>query len=457
LDIGTNIHYDALLERLLSFSKEEIISALTGSIEKLKDNNGGNTLVRLMGDLGWMEFIQPLILSTNDTNGDYLCEAAMFALSNIGESARDALIAQWDELDSCQQIYGATVLESVGGDAVVDFALSRFDELVREDFERWCNLAQAVPDVRLLEKLRPEVRRKQALIDETYYRLCRLLDAEGKELPEVHQRILQERQRQQNAMKNFHRGDFVSDRKTLHLSLRCTACGEVNGYDVKAVVIDDKGGNPLVADEFPCLSCGEFVEFEFEPIARMALLAETIRVQAAHAAGDRKVNALISVGKVRASDETVLPLTTAFADWREKIHNNPNDWLSLFRLGNIQGHINRPKASLDSFRKAHAINPQSMETIVNLAAKLDEFGKKKEAFELLTRSLKDSANWQTISGHPAEKGWEVAQLYNQLRRELGRDDLPALHPSFMGSVPKVGRNDPCPCGSGKKYKKCCMK
>jgi preprotein translocase subunit SecA len=24
-------------------------------------------------------------------------------------------------------------------------------------------------------------------------------------------------------------------------------------------------------------------------------------------------------------------------------------------------------------------------------------------------------------------------------------------------VEKVGRNDPCPCGSGKKYKKCCGK
>jgi SEC-C motif-containing protein len=22
-------------------------------------------------------------------------------------------------------------------------------------------------------------------------------------------------------------------------------------------------------------------------------------------------------------------------------------------------------------------------------------------------------------------------------------------------VEKIGRNDPCPCGSGKKYKKCC--
>ena len=24
-------------------------------------------------------------------------------------------------------------------------------------------------------------------------------------------------------------------------------------------------------------------------------------------------------------------------------------------------------------------------------------------------------------------------------------------------LPKVGRNDPCPCGSGKKYKKCCLR
>jgi preprotein translocase subunit SecA len=30
---------------------------------------------------------------------------------------------------------------------------------------------------------------------------------------------------------------------------------------------------------------------------------------------------------------------------------------------------------------------------------------------------------------------------------------PQLRP-VQRSVPKVGRNDPCPCGSGKKYKKC---
>jgi uncharacterized protein YchJ len=27
---------------------------------------------------------------------------------------------------------------------------------------------------------------------------------------------------------------------------------------------------------------------------------------------------------------------------------------------------------------------------------------------------------------------------------------------FVRAHPKVGRNEPCPCGSGKKYKKCCL-
>ena len=31
------------------------------------------------------------------------------------------------------------------------------------------------------------------------------------------------------------------------------------------------------------------------------------------------------------------------------------------------------------------------------------------------------------------------------------------HAPFQREAPKVGRNDPCPCGSGKKYRKCCGK
>jgi preprotein translocase subunit SecA len=33
-------------------------------------------------------------------------------------------------------------------------------------------------------------------------------------------------------------------------------------------------------------------------------------------------------------------------------------------------------------------------------------------------------------------------------------DAPVIEP-IHNRQPRVGRNDPCPCGSGKKYKKCC--
>ena len=38
--------------------------------------------------------------------------------------------------------------------------------------------------------------------------------------------------------------------------------------------------------------------------------------------------------------------------------------------------------------------------------------------------------------------------------ELAQPDL-GSDETYVRETPKIGRNDPCPCGSGKKYKKCC--
>ena len=47
---------------------------------------------------------------------------------------------------------------------------------------------------------------------------------------------------------------------------------------------------------------------------------------------------------------------------------------------------------------------------------------------------------------PTETGEVVATLDEETVRQ--RQATPAA------DVPRVGRNDPCPCGSGKKYKQC---
>jgi preprotein translocase subunit SecA len=44
---------------------------------------------------------------------------------------------------------------------------------------------------------------------------------------------------------------------------------------------------------------------------------------------------------------------------------------------------------------------------------------------------------------------------NAISEETSFEPTKAAKPSPQISGPKIGRNDPCPCGSGKKYKKCC--
>lgn len=49
----------------------------------------------------------------------------------------------------------------------------------------------------------------------------------------------------------------------------------------------------------------------------------------------------------------------------------------------------------------------------------------------------------------------VHDQYSPLQKEPARQEAPK--PVGLSAEKKVGRNDPCPCGSGKKYKKCCGK
>ncbi len=53
---------------------------------------------------------------------------------------------------------------------------------------------------------------------------------------------------------------------------------------------------------------------------------------------------------------------------------------------------------------------------------------------------------------------DLLALYEKQGRLKEAQQIPRQarpHPAGTHSAPKVGRNEPCPCGSGKKFKKCC--
>lgn len=46
---------------------------------------------------------------------------------------------------------------------------------------------------------------------------------------------------------------------------------------------------------------------------------------------------------------------------------------------------------------------------------------------------------------------DLNKLFLHFYEQREKPNQPIVH-----DMPKAGRNDPCPCGSGKKYKKCCL-
>jgi tetratricopeptide (TPR) repeat protein len=218
----------------------------------------------------------------------------------------------------------------------------------------------------------------------------------------------------------------------------------------------------LIADEFPCKACGRTDAFEFETSSHMVLLCESIRLLGGTAAGSKPGSPRLAQRNVVASDGSVQSINAAFRQLRAKVRENPQDWLSWHRLSNINASLNRPRAALTCARQAYALNPLVLEIVYNAAARLQYAGQAQEALCLLNDALQRQDEWTVQSISIKQAGVDFAELYNDLRQETGRTHLPALHPGFIAGVghlarSKVGRNDPCPCGSGKKYKKCCMR
>jgi preprotein translocase subunit SecA len=73
-----------------------------------------------------------------------------------------------------------------------------------------------------------------------------------------------------------------------------------------------------------------------------------------------------------------------------------------------------------------------------------------------------SAYRETAAVHDTSTGYGVGETVpaaappaGEMQEAAGRTQGEAAKPKpIVRDAPKVGRNDPCPCGSGKKYKKC---
>ncbi len=101
----------------------------------------------------------------------------------------------------------------------------------------------------------------------------------------------------------------------------------------------------------------------------------------------------------------------------------------------IEQRIEREIDSLPGMIKNKLKDPQIKQRFIDIAKRMEKDG-------VDFKSIRQMKKW--MKAHEAELKASQA------------GDIPKVE-TFVHEGPKIGRNDPCPCGSGKKYKKCCGK
>jgi tetratricopeptide (TPR) repeat protein len=362
-------------------------------------------------------------------------------------------------LDRSQKIYGRTALEQIGGEYTCKFAMDRFQELFRDDDESWCALAEAAPDERLIDLLEPEIRRKQSRIDESFYLLCVLTGRKHDNLKDIRERVVEYRQRALKRQLDFAAGNFRGLHDTVTLTLKCERCGDVNRYEVKSIVVGKNKTGPacFVGDELPCASCGDWPDFEFTTEAHMQVMAAMITLAADTESPNDEHKRPLRLVDVNYRWEA-RPAAEVMAELKSAATQHPQNIVNQLRLGRFQYVFGRRRRAAECYNRALEIEPDSMEAGLGIAHVMADAGKQRSAFDRLSAMLEGKSKWRFFRVDelpPKGLAEDFARLFNKLQSALGLRDRPLLHTSFVQSNAKVGRNDPCPCGSGRKYKKCC--
>ena len=134
------------------------------------------------------------------------------------------------------------------------------------------------------------------------------------------------------------------------------------------------------------------------------------------------------------------------ANCLEKIGNN-NSFLKKECISILTDHLEQ--SNID----APTLNGLVIAHLIELEA-VDSIGSIRKAFNNGNVDLTVAGDIEDVEILLGLRTKRESPHPNYFNPEI--ENLSAAFDSFKGKKKKIGRNDPCPCGSGKKYKKCCL-
>tara|TARA_B100000315_G_scaffold250518_1_gene283482 strand:- start:3952 stop:6312 length:2361 start_codon:yes stop_codon:yes gene_type:complete len=441
-------------------NRDDVVRLLREALNRNLKKYGGSHIINAMGELGYDEFLPPITSALFEDN-DYIFLAAEKALLGFGDMSIDCIKGAFKSIKKEARSSALPVIKKIGGPKAAQFLDDFFEDLWRQDKEKLLGAIESIPDERFIKRLEPYTDKGQYMIDYTYIVLNKLFKRETPEIEALTEKLFQQAEEAQEEGK-ANEQDQMQDRVRSHLNLtlKCKSCADQCAYKVKEIIVSHiKNSKPFILDEIQCVNCNKMSEFELTPQSYGTLTAEITRFQMLSAEKDsmeavKKSPIKFMSINVKGTEMGLQEGMQAILDAIAKDPANPENYISLAYLYH---NIKRYSKAEKYYKKAVEFDPSYVEPYYFLAIIADKREDHGEAFEWVKKGsnyIETAKFRQDFEMEKTEFGKIYTDLYNDLIRKT-RMEIPLLHPTAFSD--KTRRNDPCPCGSGKKYKKCCMK
>ena len=465
----------AFVSYFKNIDRAAAVACLTEALDMMIASGIGNHALSVIAELDYDEFLEPLIraLYTEEISDPFF-QSVFDMIVRFGERALDFFDTCFPELDEIEKSTILDIISKIGGEKAVSFLEKYFDDCMAFDRGQTLSVCEDLACRFCLDRIRPKTNKGQTDIDNAYM-LISLLS--GEQNPEIQKMLDAYYQREQESAKTLgalNSGDVIDTVTSyMDLELKCRQCGDVNTYRVNRVIVDKTGDN-YIAQELECINCGQVPEFDIPPSCNRRITMEMMRLTMISSPEDVRKAIETSPFEMQrfSAFGKEMSVGQAIKTYESRIIDDPDNAEYYIGLGNIYSYVEQWTKSSGYLEKAIELDPEYCEVYHTLALIAEGENDLNTAFQWLKKGvpyLKLLKFLKYSKIDPDEFTEEYIGFYNELLFRTGGPEKNRIEPIYAPdrsntslSAPylrenkKIGRNDPCPCGSGKKYKKCCL-
>lgn len=465
-------HYQQIFEKIETFPRETVLKQVKDlMIESWGDNS--RNLIALANDLGGTEWIPDLLEFVHEDEDEIVRQEAMNLLIKLGQPVIQAIDERWSSLDEWQKNLFSSIIAGIGGEDAIQFLIRIHDD-DEIDIEKWaCNTLKC-PDVRFLDILEEKLEESgnNPGVEEAYHGI-RVLFNQPSAISDA-LRIKHEKRRKENEEINIASAMstlFYPEPNviTMKLKMRCQNCDRIDQYEITKLWANRENGaiSPALGQDISCTACHTWNDFDFTERAFELIQSEVERALELDEDFLPNMSPVIFYPEMEGE---VVNVGVVLKNCKKNLSKSPED----ARLWGVYGYNCKLVAQYEKaklcFKKCLQFDPYAIEATFSLAILNIKNGNFEEAFQLLDNQWPNAANWGFYETDDEEYFIQFIddymELYTGVCKELEREPRESLinpykspdsfHYKGKRKTARIGRNDPCPCGSGKKFKKCCM-